>query len=268
MKKIIIIFLLICSCSTLDSDVEQRQKNFIDLNKGQFQENVYKINNFDVFSAKKIKDNEKLTVYIEGDGLAWLDRFTPSSDPTPVNPVAFSLALKDKNDNVIYVSRPCQYLTSVHCKKKIWTSSQYSNKVLKIYEDILKKLFKEYEEIHLVGYSGGAAIVIYLASLEELNIKSIRTIAGNINPDEISSILKLSGYNKTVNFFSLEDKIRNISQTHYYGTKDKVIPKELHDNYLLRNTDNKCVKIQSVNATHNSGWDKFWDQNYQLKPNC
>ena len=260
--------MILGGCSTVNLDVDQRKKNFINLNKFQFEENVYQINDFNIFSVRKIKDNKKLIVYIEGDGLAWLDRFTPSTDPTPNNPVAFKLALEDKNDNIIYLSRPCQYLTGNRCKKEIWTKLQYSNEILSIYKKILSKLTTEYDEIHLVGYSGGAAIIIYLASIDELNIKSIRTIAGNINPDEISSILKLSSYKKTENFYTLEKSIKDLSQTHYYGLKDKVIPKNLHFNYAERNIDNKCINIQSVEASHGKGWVEFWTNNYQLKQNC
>ena len=178
------------------------------------------------------------------------------------------MALQDLNDNIIYLSRPCQYLTSVRCKKEIWTSLQYSEEVLNVYKKILSELSKQYDEVHLVGYSGGAAIVIYLGSLKELSIKSIRTVAGNINPDEISNLLKLSGYKKSANFYSLENQIKNISQTHYYGIKDKVIPKDLHFNYADRHINNKCVIIQSVKASHNDGWANFWKNNNKLKLNC
>ncbi len=266
MKKFLLILFLLNSCSTLDLD--QKQDNFLSLNKGQFIENVYNLSEFDIFSVKKITNTKLLTVYIEGDGQAWLDRFTPSSDPTPTDPVAFKLALVDKSENVIYLARPCQYILSSGCNKAIWTSLQYSENILNTYKNILSELSKTYKEIHLVGYSGGAAIAIYLASIEDLKIKSIRTVAGNINPDEITQLLNLSGYKKSVNFYSIEDKIKDIPQTHYYGSKDKVIPLELHLNFKERNLKNKCIKIEQVSASHNKGWDDFWIKNYQLNLNC
>ena len=268
MIKYLLIFLLFVGCSSTQN-LEQRQNNIIDLNKGEFIENVYRVDSFNIFSLKRIKDNGILTVYIEGDGQAWIDRFTPSANPTPSNPVAFKLALADKSNNVIYMSRPCQYMSSPGCNQAVWTNLQYSDLVLEVYKIIFKeKLINNYNEIHLVGYSGGAAIAIYLASQEDLNIKSIRTIAGNINPDEISKLLNLSGYEKTVNFYSLEEQIQKIFQIHYYGVKDKVIPIDLHFNYLERNSVSKCVNIEPVSASHNEGWSEFWQKNYQLKINC
>lgn len=41
-----------------------------------------------------------LTIHIEGDGLAWINSSTPSSDPTPTNPLALRLALLDTAPSV------------------------------------------------------------------------------------------------------------------------------------------------------------------------
>ena len=266
MKKIIILlFLLITSCAAPSFD--KRVDYIYELNDNKFSEFIYQ-NSFKIYSLQKVNDNEKVVVYIEGDGLSWIDRFTPSSDPTPKNPLAFKLTKLDQNQNVIYLARPCQYIMSSDCNKTVWTSLQYSETILETYKSILSELSKNYKEIHLVGYSGGAAIAIYLASIEDLKIKSIRTVAGNINPDEITQLLNLSGYKKSVNFYSIEDKIKDISQTHYYGSKDKVIPLELHLNFEERNLKNKCIKIEQVSASHNKGWDDFWIKNYQLNLNC
>ena len=53
-----------------------------------------------------------LFVYVEGDGLACLDARTPSSDPTPADPVALRLAAADPGAAVLYIGRPCQFLAS------------------------------------------------------------------------------------------------------------------------------------------------------------
>lgn len=265
-NKYLVILVILNACAV--SNIDDRQLNIVDLNKDKYSENTYKQDLFNIFSLKKTKNNDVLIVYIEGDGLAWSNRFTPSSDPTPINPLAFRLALKDKSENIIYLARPCQYILSANCNKDIWTNLQYSDSVLGVYEAIFESLSDNYREVHVVGYSGGAAIAIYIASLENLNIKSIRTVAGNINPDEISELLNLSGYEKSINFYSLEKKIKNISQIHYYATKDKVVPKKLHLDYAERNFQNLCTKIQPVSATHSDGWIDFWNENYKLNINC
>ena len=52
---------------------------------------------------------EALTVYIEGDGQAWLSRSRLATDPTPTDPVALRLAALDPSPNVVYLARPCHY---------------------------------------------------------------------------------------------------------------------------------------------------------------
>ena len=53
---------------------------------------------------------QPLTVYLEGDGLAWASRTRPSTNPTPTDPVALKLAALDRSANVAYLARPCQYV--------------------------------------------------------------------------------------------------------------------------------------------------------------
>ena len=268
MNKFLLLFLIfLVNCS--QSSINQRNSQIEKLNSNEFIKNTYSTKFFNVLSLEKLINNQKLTIYIEGDGVSWVDRFTPSSDPTPTDPLAFRMALIDSGDNVIYLARPCQYVWSDNCNKETWTISQYSSEVLDSYNEIINHLSKTYEKIHLVGYSGGAGIVMYLASLDNKNIKSIRTIAGNINHNDLSKILDISRLKKSVNFYSIETKAKKVPQIHYYGLKDKTVPNELQILYAERNRGNSCVKIQSVKkASHNKGWSNFWINNNSKLPNC
>ena len=72
-----------------------------------------------------------------------------------------------------------------------------------------------------------------------------------------------------MNFYSIEKKIKNIPQIHYYGLKDKIVPNELQILYAERNIKNECIKIQPVNdASHNEGWLNFWLDNNSINPSC
>tara|TARA_B110000003_G_scaffold223846_1_gene224342 strand:+ start:71 stop:871 length:801 start_codon:yes stop_codon:yes gene_type:complete len=264
-KIIILLFLLTTSCAAPSFD--KRVDYIYELNDNKFGEFVYK-NSFKIYSLQKINNNEKVVVYIEGDGLSWIDRFTPSSDPTPKNPLAFKLAKLDQNQNVIYLARPCQYIQSNRCQREIWTKLQYSNEIMANYTNILKELKNKHSEVHLVGYSGGSVIAMYLASIKELNIKSVRTVAGNIKPNEFTQLLNISPYRTSLNLNDIENNIKLVSQSHFYGDKDKVIPEELYTNYQERNLNNSCIKFTKVNATHNKRWESFWKNNSNTKVNC
>lgn len=266
-KYLFFLLLFLANCS--QSSPDQRNSLIDELNLNNFNKNTYTTESFNIFSLEKIKNNKKLIIYVEGDGLSWVDRFTPSSNPTPTDPLAFKLALTDENENIIYLARPCQYEWSNICNKEIWTIAQYSSTVLNSYKEIINYLSKSFDEIHLVGYSGGAGIVMYLGSIDNTSIKSIRTIAGNINHNELSKILKISRLKKSINFYSIEKKINTIPQVHYYGLKDKIVPNELQTSYKIRNSKNKCIKIESVSkATHNEGWVDFWINNNTTIPAC
>lgn len=268
MNKILLLFLIfLVNCS--QSSINQRNNQIEKLNSNTFIKNTYSTKFFNILSLERLENNQKLTVYIEGDGVSWIDRFTPSSDPTPTDPLAFRMALIDSGKNVIYLARPCQYEWSNNCNKETWTVSQYSLEVLNSYKEIINHLSKTYNEIHLVGYSGGAGIAMYLGSLNNGSIASIRTIAGNINHNDLSKILEISRLKKSINFYSIEAKLKNVPQIHYYGLKDKTVPNELQILYAERNRDNSCVKIQSVKkANHNKGWTNFWMNNNSKLPNC
>jgi hypothetical protein len=268
MKKIfIIIFVILAlnSCSSIS--VEYRSNYLNNINNNEFKNFFYQ-NYIDIYSLQRITNQNEVIVYIEGDGLSWIDRFTPSSDPTPVDPLTFKLAKLDQSPNVIYLARPCQYVISNECRKEIWTKLQYSKVILGLYEQILEEIALRHSEVHLIGYSGGSVIAMYLASLDNEKVKSVRTIAGNINPNEFTKLLNLSSYQNSINLDLIDDKIKDISQTHYYGKKDKVIPKEIYSNYHDQYFNNSCIKITEVNASHTRGWEEFWIDNFSDYLNC
>ena len=265
MKKIIILFLLITSCAS--QNIDQRIDYIKELNNTEFKKFIHQ-NSFAIYSLQKINNNQEVVVYIEGDGLSWIDRFTPSSDPTPTNPLAFKLAKLDKSPNVIYLARPCQYVQNNQCQKETWTKLQYSNGIISNYIKILKEVKNVHSTVHLVGYSGGSVIAMYLASIKELNIKSVTTVAGNIKPGEFTQMLNISPYRTSLNLNAIENDIRSISQTHFYGNKDKVIPEKLHLNYQARDSNNPCLKFIKVKASHDKNWELFWQNNSNIQMNC
>ena len=259
--------LFLASCSMPSGN--ERLKIIRDYNDEQFAEKIYRTPYFEIYSLNKIKNSNKLIIYIEGDGVSWIDRFTISSNPTPTDPLAFRLAKIDKSDNVLYLARPCQYVQTNNCdNSEIWSVSQYSEDVLSSYRAIIDSLSDKFKEIHIVGYSGGAGVAMYLGSSNNKKIKSIRTIAGNINNNELIELGNYTPPKESVNFNLIEKNIKNISQAHYFGKNDKVIPKDLYLNFIKRNEGNTCIKIKEVQATHNDGWSSFWQMNYNKLPAC
>jgi len=85
-----------------------------------------------LFCPTSIPTAELLTIYIEGDGLSWIDASTPSNEPTPMDPLALKLALRDDAPSA-YLARPCQYVAEDRkksCAQKYWTYSRFSEEVI------------------------------------------------------------------------------------------------------------------------------------------
>ena len=123
-----------------------------------------------------------LTIYIEGDGLAWIASDMPSDNPTPIIPTGLKMAIHDqKNNPVVYLARPCQFVFNEewdHCRPAYWTNLRFSPEVVNAMNQAVNDLKKYYhaKQIRLIGYSGGGAIAALIAARRNDIIKLI-TIA-------------------------------------------------------------------------------------------
>ncbi len=264
---LIIIFFL-ASCNSL----ETRANLALEISrKGNFKNFVFNAKNYQIFSAQRlINKNQIINIYIEGDGRSWIDRDTISSNPTPVVPFALNLANLDTDNNVIYLARPCQYAFNQKCNESVWTSHQFSKSVLMSYMEVLDTIKEQNnnDKFNLIAYSGGATIALMLGANRE-DIHSIRTIAGNLNHNELSRITKTSPLTNSIAAKEFIFKTEKIPQIHYYGGKDKVIPEKIYldfsDNFVKKN----CINIRKIDSLdHYMGWDSFWKNHYQIIPVC
>ena len=270
MNKIIIFALLLfSSCVGVD---QRNDLAFKIADKAMFKPFIFYNDNYEIMSFQKrsIGNAQFISIYIEGDGFSWIDRKTISNNPTPISPLALQLAVLDQNRDVIYLARPCQYVEDPECGSKVWTSHQFSKEVLQSYMDVLDKIKKQAAnaKFDLVGYSGGATIALLLGA-NRSDIRSIRTIAGNLNHKQLSEETKTTPLTGSipVQKFILETKL--IPQTHYYTEQDQVITTSIYKRYKNLFKDNKCIKIEKVTGTdHYSGWQSFWKYRHINIPSC
>lgn len=115
--------------------------------------------NFTIRSWSRITPPvHSLRVYIEGDGFAWKSRTLPSDNPTPRNPLGLAMAASDIHVNVLYLARPCQFVTPLpsHCSVNWWTNDRFSPDVIGAMNDALDQIVKRFPGVTLemVGYSG------------------------------------------------------------------------------------------------------------------
>jgi hypothetical protein len=199
--------------------------------------------------------NREANLYIEGDGKANESRAHHLFIATPVNPVGLHLATKDNAINLGYLARPCQYTEefkkdenpSTFCGDHYWTGQEYSDVVVKGYNDALDIMKKKYgiTRFNIIGYDGGATLGAILAA-ERNDVNSLRTVAGKLDMAALEPHL---------------EKLRYMPQHHFIGGADEVVtPSTLHT-YLQALGDTKCAEYTLIQeAQHEKGWVDKWPE--------
>ena len=266
-------FFFITSCSLYSK--ETRVITAFDLAKNSdFLPFSISTRTFSFAGFKKIKPSlREMTIYIEGDGRAWIDRYTVSNNPTPNNPLALKLALLDTSPNVVYLARPCQYVdlgSEKHCSQKTWTSNQFSKKVITAYNNALDEIIKVFniKGFHLVGFSGGGAIAALLTE-NRTDIISLRTVAGNLDHEALTNYHKATFLSGSLNPIKIASSISHIPQRHYSGDEDVVVPTWVAKSFVDANNNSKCVDQKILpNIGHISGWQMKWAKLSNYIPKC
>ena len=203
---------------------------------------------------------QRLRIYIEGDGRAWITRYKPSLDPTPHSTWFAQLAMDDPQPS-LWLARPCQYIKSPNCNVRHWTNERFSQEVIDSFEQALDQLKMEYgnTQFELVGYSGGAAVALLLAARRN-DIHSVYTLAGNLSPQRWTEQLRLSPLSGSLEPSHYKAQLRHIPQRHLSGAEDKVIPSNLALDWQ-QTLASPCLEVISLpSVDHHTGWAQAWRQ--------
>jgi pimeloyl-ACP methyl ester carboxylesterase len=256
--------LLISACSTIPAVSERIDTTKQLAAQAGFRQLALSNAQFDlvVFSKPSRQVNPVLVIYIEGDGRAWKTASLPSDNPTPTNPIALRLAIQDPRPAVAYLARPCQFvaLPSRGCSEKLWTSARFSPAVIETMNEAIEKLKQQYgaSQLVLIGYSGGGAVATLVAA-KRTDIKTIITVAGNLDTDAWVRLYGLEPLSESINPASVAQSIPNIPQIHYVGAKDDVIPRAISQSFLQKmGSPNQAKVIELPNYGHVCCWTERW----------
>ncbi len=230
-----------------------------------------------IFEAReRVHDrNAPATVYIEGDGVPYIDDKRISNDPTPADPVALRLAAQDGDPNVIWIARPCQYFKEWRkgktCPKAYWTDRKFGYEVTDSYNQALNNIKSYYgiSNFNLVGYDGGAVIAMVLAA-QRADVQSVRTVAGNLDP-ETTALIHGYQYNgqDSSNPIQYSDRLETMPQRHFVGRLDRVTPAVVYNSYAQNVHDGRCLNATLIdNADHQLGWVEQWKVLKTLPVDC
>lgn len=267
---------LLSACNSLQNRLEQAE---IISTKNNFERKIIETTLFNLVSYQKINNSSKsAAIYIEGDGLAWKNKYKISPNPTPTNAIALKLATIDTSPIVIYIARPCQFINidnETNCKPEYWTSKRASKEVIESISAAIDSIKKELNINHLrlVGFSGGATIATILAANRN-DVIDLRTIAGNIDINKFVEVHNVSPLTGSINPTDYANKLVNIPQTHVISTNDSIITTDIthsYVNYLEEFDANlKCVKVIKLSKPeHGKGWTDHWSvQNFSKVQSC
>jgi len=204
-----------------------------------------------------------LTIYIEGDGLAWLNRHRPSMNPTPINPLAFKLALKHPGSNVAYLARPCQFIDLAgqsQCSIDTWTEGRYSDSVIESMDSAISQLKSIFNTNHLilVGFSGGAAVAILVAARRN-DVDRIISVAGNLDHRVWTDYHQLQPLSRSLNPADVVAQVDDIPQWHFVGALDEVVPLAVARSYQAKFAKPDAVHIEIIEGfDHQCCWENDW----------
>lgn len=252
------------ACSFTPS-VSERISNSRELtNRAGFTERLISTHSFELLALSKNtgKASDLLVIYIEGDGYAWKTASLASDNPTPINPVALHLAIQDPHSAIAYLARPCQFvpLPSRNCFEPAWTSARFSLTVVDAMNEAVNALKNDYQakDISLVGYSGGGAIAVLVAA-KRSDVRSIVTVAGNLDTDTWVRFYGLEPLSGSLNPASVASQLQNLPQTHFIGGQDRVVPRDVVQSYLTKmGKSNNTKVIELPNEGHVCCWIKKW----------
>lgn len=206
---------------------------------------------------------ETLTIYIEGDGMAWVDAYTPSFDPTPRDPVALQLALRDPSGHAVYLARPCQYVTGNdrhHCEMKYWTGHRFAPEVIDASNQAIEQLKQRYhaKTLVLVGYSGGGAVAALVAARRQ-DVRQLVTVAGNLDIVAWTAKKRISPLSGSLSPAEAWSALVGIPQLHFAGGADKVMAPAFAESYRARFPEGRQPQVLVIPSfDHHCCWVRDW----------
>lgn len=206
---------------------------------------------------------EILTVYIEGDGFAWIDSTTPSPDPTPQQPLGLKLALAQPSGNVAYLARPCQFLDKMgvtQCGRAYWTNKRFAPEVIAATHaalDVLKTRFGA-RQLKLVGYSGGGAVAALVAASRG-DVALLVTVAGNLETEDWAQRHHISPLSGSLNPAGVRIQLMRIRQVHFSGELDQIVPPVIANTFAFGFPIHLRPEIRILkDFDHSCCWVKNW----------
>lgn len=204
------------------------------------------------------RGEDRLHIYIEGDGLAWRSRYVIADDPTSKNVLMLDLMAMDSTRSM-YIGRPC-YLGRARdegCENSLWTYHRFSKSVVDSMVAAIDRGVAGAEEVVLFGHSGGAALAMLIAARLP-QVTAVVTIAGNLDTRAWVRHHRYTPLLGSLNPARQPSLSPDIRQLHLLGGQDTVIPPALVTDWIRSQPGASIWRFE--NYTHNCCWKQRWPQ--------
>lgn len=228
-----------------------------------FGEQVIHTDYFDLVTFRNdfANPSQTLTVYIEGDGRAFISRRRVSDDPTPRDPVSLKLALADPAVAVAYLARPCQLIQPMpaNCEPRYWTSHRYAPEVVKSMNQAVDALKKRAaaSRVTLIGYSGGGTVAALIAGRRD-DIDWLVTVAGNLDHAAWTAYHGDTSLTGSLNPVTEIEKLATIKQLHIAGGDDSTMPAVLVAGFVRMLPAGAPVEFIVMDGIDHNDWPGIW----------
>lgn len=220
--------LLVAACTP--SGVERDQTAAAIARKAHLEPLVAKGDRFDLQLYRRAGTGP-LFVYIEGDGFAFLDTRTPSSDPTPAEPLALELAAVDPAAGVLYIGRPCQFApgrADRRCAVEDWTDARFSRAAILAIDEAIDSVLSHssHRSLVLIGYSGGGVVAALIAARRR-DVALLITVAAPLDLDAWLRRMHLSPLSGSLSPLDGRANLVHTPQVHFAGAHDAIVPPDV-----------------------------------------
>lgn len=265
MRTLIILGLtLLTACATPPTPAERQSRSDELAATSHWQAEPIRTGSFELlaYRPQQITPQAQLTIYIEGDGLAWLSSSQASADPTPIDPLALRLALAQPVGNAVYLGRPCQYGNTAArgCAQRYWTDARFAPEVISATSQAIDQLKTRFgaSELHLVGYSGGAAVAALIAA-ERKDVRTLISVAGNLDQRAWTRLHRITPLRDSLNPADRIDRLASIRQWHWVGAQDSNITPALIQDFAQAFPAKQRPIVRSVPGfDHRCCWAEQW----------
>jgi hypothetical protein len=204
-----------------------------------------------------------LAVYLEGDGRAWVTRSRLALDPTPDDPTALRLAAADPAPNVLYLARPCQFVSRAErhgCTPSLWSEARYGSAILDAVDSAVTRARKAMAgtRIELVGYSGGGAVAALLAEGRR-DVALLVTVAGNLDTAAWTTLHGVSPLALSANPADNAAALARLPQVHFVGARDEIVPAAVVQSFMARLPPDAPARLEILeDFDHECCWASRW----------